>query len=211
DTADDATNYDAMDHSIVNRRFAADFLAIYSTPTLPVLDVGTGTAQIPIELCRQEPALQIIAVDLAESMLSLGHRNIADAQLTDRIQLQLVNARTLGFLDGHFSGVISNSIIHHIPEPRDAFTEMLRVLAPGGCLFVRDLCRPDSIAELNHIVNQYATNDSPRQRQLFADSLHAALTLAEVRILVGTFGLSPEIVQMTSDRHWTLAYHRGRP
>jgi hypothetical protein len=47
DTAADALDYDRMDHREVNRRFVDDFLA--AAPDLSdVLDLGTGTAQIPI-------------------------------------------------------------------------------------------------------------------------------------------------------------------
>ena len=57
-------DYDAMDHSAVNRVFVQDFLAVWDGG-LSILDVGTGTAQIPIELCRQSPAAKIVAIDLA--------------------------------------------------------------------------------------------------------------------------------------------------
>jgi hypothetical protein len=38
---------------------------------------------------------------------------------------------------------------------------------------------------------------------LFRDSLRAALTLNEVRQLVGELGFEGDTVQTTSDRHWT--------
>ena len=40
-----------------------------------------------------------------------------------------------------FGAVMSNSIVHHIPEPASVLAEMVRVAAPGGLLFVRDLLR----------------------------------------------------------------------
>ena len=51
------------------------------------------------------------------------------------------------FADASFDAVMSNSIVHHIPKPDDALAEMLRVLRPGGFLFVRDLLRPGAISE----------------------------------------------------------------
>jgi ubiquinone/menaquinone biosynthesis C-methylase UbiE len=203
DTEDDARDYDSMDHSAVNRAFAADFLSRVPNPSGLLLDVGTGTAQIPIEFCRQHPTIRILAIDLAETMLKIGNENIARAGFTSRIQLERTNGRGMAYPDGHFAGVISNSIIHHIPEPRDCFAEMVRVTAPGGCLFVRDLLRPISNTELNLLVSVHAAGANDHQRQLFADSLHAALTLAEVQDLVCDFGFPPESVKQTSDRHWT--------
>src|SRR6476620_5625595 len=52
DTPEEARDYDAMDHSAVNRVFVADFLAVWDGRG-PVLDLGTGTALVPIEFCRQ--------------------------------------------------------------------------------------------------------------------------------------------------------------
>ena len=40
---------------------------------------------------------------------------------------------------------------------------------------------------------------------MFADSLHAALTLDEVRALVAALGFDPAGVRQTTDRHWTWA------
>lgn len=206
DTAEDARDYDAMDHSAVNRLFATDFLALWPG-TSPVLDVGTGTAQIPVEICRQlhgRPA-RIVAIDLADSMLALARENVARAGVADRVFPEKADAKGFAYPDGHFGAVISNSIVHHIPEPATCFAEMHRVCAPGGTLFVRDLLRPADAGTLGKLVDTYAAGANEHQRRLFAESLHAALTLDEVRDFVGRLGYTPESVRATSDRHWTWA------
>jgi ubiquinone/menaquinone biosynthesis C-methylase UbiE len=219
DTEAEARDYDSMDHSAVNQLFAAEFLEVWDG-TSPVLDVGTGTAQIPIELCRQYDALnaasggraarmfgelQITAIDLADHMLALARRNVERAGFSSRISVEKADAKRFAYPDGRFGAVISNSIIHHIPEPLDCLAEMHRVCAEGGILFVRDLLRPADRATLDHLVNTYAAGANDHQRQMFGDSLHAALTLDEVRELVGRLGYEPETVQQTTDRHWTWA------
>jgi ubiquinone/menaquinone biosynthesis C-methylase UbiE len=204
DTPDEATDYDRMDHSEVNRRFASDFFSACPNPTGVILDVGTGTAQIPIEMCRQQPAVTVHAVDLADEMLKLAAANVTAAGFADRITLERANGRQLPHRDGGFAAVVSNSIIHHIPHPFECFAEMVRVCAPGGMLFVRDLLRPGSNEQLERIVTTYAADANPHQRKLFADSLRAALTLAEVQTLIVELGFTPDTVQQTSDRHWTL-------
>ncbi len=208
DTPDEARDYDEMDHSAVNRAFAADFLSAFPAFANPVLDVGTGTAQIPIELGRQSNAIRIVAVDLADEMLAIARRNVAHAGFGDRIAIEKVNGRDLGYPNGAFGSVVSNSIIHHIPNPIDCFREMVRVCRPGGSLFVRDLLRPDSAADLDRLVNLHAAGANPHQRALFANSLHAALTLVEVRAIVGELGFAPDAVRQTTDRHWTFSAAR---
>jgi hypothetical protein len=81
--------------------------------------------------------------------------------------------------------------------------EAVRVIAPAGLLFHRDLARPSSDDELRQLVSKYAGDATTYQRKLFADSLRAALTLDEIRQLVAEFGFATDTVRMTSDRHWT--------
>lgn len=202
DTAEEARDYDAMDHAAVNRLFATDFLAVWDG-TNPVLDVGTGTAQIPIELCRQSPTPDVTAIDLADHMLAVARVNVERAALAGRIRIEKADAKGFRHPNGHFGAVISNSIIHHIPEPFACFAEMHRVCHTGGLLFVRDLLRPEDEPTLRHLVNTHAAGANDHQRKMFADSLHAALTLDEVRERVGRLGYSPDTVRQTSDRHWT--------
>ena len=104
-----------------------------------------------------------------------------------------------------FPAVMSNSIVHHIPDPRAVFTEIARVVMPGGTIFVRDLLRPADAATLRHLVDTYASDANEHQRKMFAESLHAALTVEEVRELASRLGFDPEGVRQTTDRHWTWA------
>jgi ubiquinone/menaquinone biosynthesis C-methylase UbiE len=136
-------------------------------------------------------------------MLAVGRENVARAGLSDRLELQLADAKKLPFANGSFAAVMSNSIVHHIPEPDAVLIEMVRVLRPGGRIFVRDLLRPADTDTLGRLVNQYAAGANDHQRAMFVDSLRAALTLAEIRLLVAGLGMNPDNVQATSDRHWT--------
>jgi ubiquinone/menaquinone biosynthesis C-methylase UbiE len=204
DSAEEARDYDAMDHSGVNRAFVADFLAFFApVPGQIVLDVGTGTAQIPIELCRQDPVVNVVGVDLAEHMLRVAKENVERAGLANRIRLERGDAKRPPGAAGRFAAVISNSIVHHIPEPASVLAEMVRMVAPRGALFVRDLLRPDTDAEVKRLVHTYAGDANAHQQKMFDDSLRAALTLAEIRELVRPLGFDPATVQQTTDRHWT--------
>lgn len=202
DSAAEARDYDSMDHAAVNRIFVADFLHECQGPG-PILDVGTGTAQIPIALCRQSTTAAVVAIDLAEHMLAVGRDNVSRAGLAGRIRLQCCDAKQMPFPSGSFAAVISNSIVHHIPEPGRVLAEMVRVVQPGGTLFVRDLLRPADEKTLQHLVATYAGGANSHQEQMFGDSLRAALTLAEIRALVATLDHDPQGVQQTTDRHWT--------
>ena len=215
DTAEEALDYDTMDHSFVNGLFADQFVDMLRTsPHTPsqgwtVLDVGTGTAQIPIEIVRRRPDVRIVAIDLSREMLKLGQRNVDRAGMADSIGLELVDAKRLPSDTAMYDAVISNSIIHHIPKPLHSLREMVRVLRPGGILFVRDLLRPVDRDQLDKLVVQHAAGANDHQRKLFADSLQAALTVEEVADLLQQVGLPRDWVTQTSDRHWTICSPAG--
>ena len=202
DTLAEARDYDAMDHSAVNRAFVADFLAVCDGRG-PILDVGTGTALIPIKLCNTHPTAEVVAIDLAEHMLALAQDNIHEAGFAKRIRVEKANGRKMAYPDGAFPAVMSNSIVHHIPEPIDTLREIARVCATDGTIFVRDLMRPSDRATLDRLVQDYASGANDHQKKMFAESLHAALTLDEIRALVSRCGFDPATVRATSDRHWT--------
>lgn len=202
DTAEEACDYDSMDHSEVNRLLVTDLLAA-GLPGPDVLDLGTGTAQIPIELCRRCDSCRVLAVDLSVHMLDLARRNVEIAGLINRIQLGKIDAKRLAFADGTFHVVMSNSIIHHIPEPAQVLAEAVRVAAAGARIYFRDLLRPENTASVETLVEQYAGRANEHQKQMFEDSLRAALSLEEIRELVEQLGFAGESVQATSDRHWT--------
>lgn len=202
DSAQDAQEYDAMDHREVNQQFAQDLLA-GGNLVGEVLDLGVGTAQIPIEICQQCSSCKILGIDLADSMLQLGRRRVVSVGMTDRVSLERQDAKQLKYPANRFDAVISNSIVHHIPRPDLVFEEALRVVKQDGFLFFRDLMRPATKTELNQLVKQYVGNEARHARQLFEESLWAALTVEEVRKIVVDLGFTGETVQATSDRHWT--------
>src|SRR5262249_43914440 len=141
--------------------------------------------------------------DMAEHMLRLGRENVRKAGVADRLRLERADAKRLPYAAFTFGAVISNSIVHHIPGPDQVLAEMLRVTRRGGGVFVRDLLRPGAEEDLRQLVDTYAAGANAHQRQMFAGSLRAALTLHEVRALVVALQSNPSSVQQTSDRHWT--------
>jgi ubiquinone/menaquinone biosynthesis C-methylase UbiE len=203
----EATAYDAMDFSAVNRDFALAAIDLHPH-AVRVLDIGTGTAHIPIMLCQEKSCYQILGVDLAPSMLVLGRKNIEAAGLLQQIRLELVDGKNMPYPNWDFDLVLSNSLVHHLPNPISFFQEVARLVKPNGAVLIRDLLRPDSEAEIDRIVSA-AGDFGHRQNQLFRDSLAAALTLAEVQELITIAGMKDYYLAQSSDRHWSLSIKGG--
>jgi len=221
DSAEEAIAYDLMDHSSVNQCFVEDLLVFVheqggdiraSDSSITAVDLGTGTVQIPIRLLHPESGVTwtVLACDLSREMLRIGLSNIQRSGLGQNILPVCSDAKRLPCPDQSVDVVISNSIIHHIPEPLDVFREMRRILKPGGLLFVRDLLRPPDASTVEQIVQKWAADASAHQQAMFRDSLHAALTIEEVRNMLKAVDWNPSAVAQTSDRHWTAAIRASR-
>lgn len=206
DTPDEARDYNRMDHSQVNQDFVSDLLDAGLSGG-DILDLGTGTALIPIELHRRldenDAEFRIMAVDLAAHMLDVAKLNINAYECHDKIELAQIDAKSLAYPDGMFDAVISNSIIHHIPEPVSCLREAVRVSRPGGLLFFRDLLRPATDEQVRDLVATYAGDENQHSQKMFDDSLRAALSLAEMADLIESVGLDSSGLKQTTDRHWT--------
>ncbi len=210
DTAQDAEEYDAMDFTESDTRFAGAAAALLGDARgARALDIGTGTAKIPVLLLAQRPELSVLAVDMADQMLRLAATNVARAGLASACTLARMDAKALDVPAASFDLVMSNSLAHHLPEPLDLFREIARVVKPSGALLVRDLLRPETPEAAWAIVERVTPTDSPRQKQLFFDSLCAALTLDEVRAMVAAAGLEGAVVSQVSDRHWSVERARA--
>jgi len=136
-----------------------------------------------------------------------------------RVRLAALDAKATPWPARAFDTVMSNSLVHHMPDPAALFAEMWRLVGDGGLLFVRDLARPDDAARAESLADRYASTPEgasteqramhDRQRALFVASLHAALTVDEVRAMTAPLGIPGAAVRATSDRHWTLAHVRS--
>jgi ubiquinone/menaquinone biosynthesis C-methylase UbiE len=199
---EEAVAYDDMDHRTVNEQFVHDLLAAGPIEG-EVCDIGTGTARIPLLLCDQTEDVRVFAVDLSYEMLEIARMNVELSSRLERVTLGHCDAKHLQLDDNRFDVVISNSIVHHIPEPASTFAEAVRICKPGGLLFFRDLLRPESDEEVNQLVETYAGDEATHAKQMFDDSLRAAFTVEEIQVFVVDLGFPANTVTTTSDRHWT--------
>lgn len=204
DTWEEAIEYDAMDFTQVNTAFAQEAIALGPKQQALVLDAGTGPGRIPVLMSQMRPQWQIIGIDLAENMLQIASKHVQKANLQQQICLELVDAKHLPYEDGVFDLVISNSLVHHLPDPLPFFQELKRVSKPHSGIFIRDLFRPVDEVTMNALVESIGNEYNAHQKKLLRDSLHAALTIDEVNQLIAAVNLTGVKVYQSSDCHWTI-------
>ena len=106
-----------------------------------VLDVCSGTHDIPLRLFAIDPTLKIHAVDGSADMTAEGQRRARERNLA--IQAQVCDAHALPFADNSFDAVTLQFASRHLEIIR-AFKEIYRVLKPGGIFCHNDMLRPAS-------------------------------------------------------------------
>jgi len=202
DTPDEASAYDAMDHAQVNAAFVDRLVALGARGRM--LDIGTGPGHIPLLVADRLADCSLVAVDLAPAMLAIARGKLDASPHGDRIELRLGDAKALELPDGSFDAVFSNTILHHMTDPRPFLREAARVLRPGGVLLIRDLYRPASEEEVDRLVRAHAPTAGPVGQALLRASLCAALTPDELRSMADRCGLSAADLVIDSDRHMSL-------
>lgn len=99
------------------------------------LDFGAGTGNLTAKLLDLD--FKVCAADVSEGMLGVLVRQQAQAAARGSLRTQLLSGQfPLPFRDGEFAFVSSYSVLHHVPDYLAAVRELIRVLAPGGVLFV---------------------------------------------------------------------------
>ncbi len=99
-----------------------------------VLDVATGTAQIPIALsARTANTGSLIGLDITPAMLRRGQQNIRACRSNPRVRLVCASAEVLPFRQDLFDTVICGLGMHHM-DVCSALRAMRRVLKTGGRL-----------------------------------------------------------------------------
>jgi demethylmenaquinone methyltransferase/2-methoxy-6-polyprenyl-1,4-benzoquinol methylase len=108
-----------------------------------VLDVASGTAGVALQLASRTSA-DIVGVDLTQAMLAQGHRNVADAAMSSRIQLVAGRAEQLPFPDGSFDALTFTYLLRYVDDPQATLCELARVVKPGGAVASLEFLAPPS-------------------------------------------------------------------
>ncbi len=107
-----------------------------------VLDLATGTADLAIQIAREEPGTSVVGLDPSKRMLAIGKRKVHDALVSDRVELVVGDAQSLPFPDNSFEAVCIAFGIRNVPDRGRALREMARVTRPAGRIAILELSEP---------------------------------------------------------------------
>jgi cyclopropane fatty-acyl-phospholipid synthase-like methyltransferase len=204
DDPEQSLAYAKADFEEENQGFVDRFLECF--PDIKaghVLDLGCGPADIPIRLARALPECRITGVDGSAPMIALGRDAVRAAGLADRITLRCERFQDTALAE-RADAVISNSLLHHVPNALQFWYAVRTLASPGAAVLVMDLLRPDSPEAAQAIVDKYAAAEPAILRRDFYNSLLAAFTDDEVAAQLTEMNLSRLLIDVSDDCHWIV-------
>ena len=204
DDPEQARAYARADFAEENQGFVDRLLEYY--PDLQgahVLDLGCGPADIPIRIARALPECRVTGVDGSAPMIALGREAVRAAGLADRITLRCERFQDTTLAE-RADAVISNSLLHHVPNALQFWYAVRTLAKPGAAVLVMDLVRPDSPEAAQALVDRYAAAEPAILRRDFYNSLLAAFTDDEVAAQLTEMNLSRLLIDVPDDRHWVV-------
>ncbi len=211
DDVEHAKAYAEADFSEAHDAFVAHFAKRFPDFTSGrVLDLGCGTCDVIIRFAHSFPETQIIGIDGAQAMLDLGLCDLQTKGITHQITLKKCRLPDADLSEQQFDAVISNSLLHHVPDPIvlwDTIRHCAKLRAP---IFIMDLLRPENKGKAGKLVQKYATDALPILQKDFYNSLVAAYNVEEIRQQLTTAGLGYLTVEIVSDRHVLVWGKKGK-
>jgi SAM-dependent methyltransferase len=174
---------------------------------LSVVDLGCGPGNITFLLAGRWPEAKVLGVDGSAAMLAIAERRRqADPAAHRQLRFQRLVLPSPE-LAGPCSAVVSNSLLHHLHDPGVFWASVKQLAGPDTSLYVRDLRRPLTHADLEALVARHAGEAPAVLRRDYAHSLRAAFTRAEVIEQLRAAGLGGLTVREVDDRYLEIHGH----
>lgn len=126
--------------------------ALSPSPGSLYLDIGCGTGDLSIELVQKASGAKAVGMDQSLEMLKCAESKAAAAGVGDVVKFEPGDACAMNLRDESFDGIISGFCIRNITQRKKAFTEMVRVVKPGGRIVLLELTMPRGmLARAGHV------------------------------------------------------------
>lgn len=149
-----------------------------------VVDLGSGAGiDLLIAAKKTGPTGHVIGIDMTDAMIERATKNIADAGLSDFVEVRKGFIEQLPVDDNTVDWVISNCVINLSPEKDKVFAEIARILKPGGQMLVSDIVVENLPEEMKRNQSLYNSciSGAVSETEYLAGLKAAGMTDIEVR------------------------------
>jgi len=133
-----AGQWDRLREELFGERFHLAALPAFADPQWTVGDLGCGTGQMTAALAPF--VARVLAVDASAAMLQAAKKRL---QAFNNVELRRGELEALPIDDGRLDAATLALVLHHLPEPERALTDVWRVLKAGGRLLIVDMLPHD--------------------------------------------------------------------
>jgi ubiquinone/menaquinone biosynthesis C-methylase UbiE len=100
-----------------------------------VLEAGCGVGAQTVTLGQRSPDARFVSIDVERASVDEAQARVRAAGLAN-VELHQADIFALPFRDKTFDLAYSIGVLHHTPDPRQAFAQLPRILRPGGKLSI---------------------------------------------------------------------------
>ena len=143
-----------------------------------VLDIASGTADIPKLIIEKFPSSKIHVTDINESMLLVGKERAINENFNQNCSFALASGEILPYQDNTFDLVTIGFGLRNFTDKKAGLIEMKRVLKSTGILLILEFSRPTN-SFFSKIYDWYSFNVIPKLGGLFVNDEDSYRYLAE--------------------------------
>lgn len=122
-----------------------------------VLDAGCGTGTLTLALLRTlQVPVKLTAIDLSSSVIATAQKYVAQNPNPQEVRFAQGNVLALPFADESFDVVVTSGVLEYVPL-EEGFTELARVIAPGG-YFLHLPMRPSVATRFLELLFRFKTH-----------------------------------------------------